>query len=269
MQNQSFNFQFRRQSMKFIYGVIFLQASLVAQQIIIEDSLYVNHLGYHHYDHFLNGEDAVVQSLIPDSGIVFDVGANRGTWLHLMRQYHENVIVHAFEPVPCLCKEYLEQYQSTTISIHEKALSNFCGLGKLYYYSHADGLGGLVFHPWIETEVGKPQELIVELDTVDAFCEQNSIDQIDFMKIDVEGAELAVIEGAQRMIAEHRIRKLQFEYNNTFKDAGITLRQIYEHLTSQGYALYRVSPDYLIHIPVWHNDLENYYLSNYLAVAID
>lgn len=246
-----------------------LPIALCARQAIVEDSVYVSHLGYHHYDHYRNGEDKVVQFLIPESGIVFDVGANRGTWLDLVRLHHKNVIVHAFEPVPYLCKKYLQRYRTDTVHIHQKALSHTCGEAKLYYYSKADGLGGLVFHPWIETEVGKPQELIVRLDTVDTFCEQNGIDRIEFMKIDVEGAELSVIQGAQRMIAEHRIAKLQFEYNNTFKDAGVTLRQLYEYLTSQGYSIYRISPDYLIHISLWHDDLENYFLSNYLAIACD
>jgi FkbM family methyltransferase len=38
----------------------------------------------------------------------------------------------------------------------------------------------------------------VKLSTLDDYCEKNSIDRIDFLKMDVEGHELKVLKGAER-----------------------------------------------------------------------
>lgn len=63
---------------------------------------------------------------------------------------------------------------------------------------------------------------------------------IDGLKIDVEGAELLVMKGAQRLLAEQRIKLIQLEWNESSLDL---LKQdrtpIAELLSSHGYALFR------------------------------
>jgi FkbM family methyltransferase len=63
---------------------------------------------------------------------------------------------------------------------------------------------------------------------------------VDGLKVDVEGAELLVLRGAQRLLAEHRIKLMQLEWNAS----SVTLleqdrRPIAELLASHGYELLR------------------------------
>ena len=51
------------------------------------------------------------------------------------------------------------------------------------------------------------------------------VKEIDFLKIDVEGFELAVIQGSKNMLASG-IKCVQFEYGGTYHDANTTLQQI-------------------------------------------
>jgi hypothetical protein len=44
------------------------------------------------------------------------------------------------------------------------------------------------------------------VDTIDDFCEANSIEAIDILKIDVQGWEIAVLDGARRMISHGKVR---------------------------------------------------------------
>jgi FkbM family methyltransferase len=63
---------------------------------------------------------------------------------------------------------------------------------------------------------------------------------VDGLKVDVEGAELLVLKGAQRLLAEQRIKLMQLEWN----ESSVTLlrqdrKPIAELLTSHGYQLFR------------------------------
>lgn len=45
----------------------------------------------------------------------------------------------------------------------------------------------------------------VAVTTVDAFCAEHEVEEIDFSKIDAEGADLAVLQGAARMLGDGKI----------------------------------------------------------------
>tara|TARA_B100001057_G_scaffold417676_1_gene436541 strand:+ start:372 stop:749 length:378 start_codon:yes stop_codon:yes gene_type:complete len=50
-----------------------------------------------------------------------------------------------------------------------------------------------------------------EFTTLDDFCDENSVEFIDFLKIDVQGAEFRVLKGAHRALSEKRIGVVQLE----------------------------------------------------------
>lgn len=53
--------------------------------------------------------------------------------------------------------------------------------------------------------------LSVECETVDGLCRTLRIDQIDVLKVDTEGHDLAVLRGAERMLTEGRVRFIYIE----------------------------------------------------------
>ena len=79
-----------------------------------------------------------------------------------------------------------------------------------------------------------------EVVKVDQFAEAHGIEQIELLKVDVEGAELDVLRGAGELIRERRIRAIQFEisYANAVRKSW--MRDHCELLT--GYSLYRLLP---------------------------
>ena len=50
-----------------------------------------------------------------------------------------------------------------------------------------------------------PDAIQVEITTLDTFCRQSGVPAIDFLKIDVEGAEVDVLRGARELFAERRV----------------------------------------------------------------
>jgi FkbM family methyltransferase len=55
-------------------------------------------------------------------------------------------------------------------------------------------------------------EEVVDVVTIDETIDRFGIDVVDFMKLDVEGNELAVLQGSQRALQSKRIRALTFEF---------------------------------------------------------
>ncbi len=65
------------------------------------------------------------------------------------------------------------------------------------------------------------------------YIEENKIEQIDFLKIDVEGFELKVLKG----FGEHlsKVKYIQFEYGTGLRDAGSNLLEIVNYLKEFGF----------------------------------
>ena len=51
----------------------------------------------------------------------------------------------------------------------------------------------------------------VKTDTLDSFCEARNIKEISVLKVDTEGFELEVLQGAERLLKERRVKNLVFE----------------------------------------------------------
>ena len=68
---------------------------------------------------------------------------------------------------------------------------------------------------------------------------------MDFVKVDVEGHELEVFKGASGMLAQGKIKRIQFEYGGCNIDSRVLLKDIFDFLTPYGYAFYKVFPHLL------------------------
>ncbi len=111
----------------------------------------------------------------------------------------------------------------------------------------------------------KSQETI-RLKTLDGFCDERNIDRIALLKLDVEGHELKVLEGAHRLIQSNAIDFIQFEFGGTNVDSKTFLHDFTDLLCPQ-YRLYRILKDGLISIEPYRERNEIFLYSNYLAIA--
>lgn len=69
--------------------------------------------------------------------------------------------------------------------------------GQLTLYSNPDNKGDNRLYP----DPMLSGQQIAKVDTLDALCKQHGISQIDFLKIDVQGAEMLVLDGARSILA--------------------------------------------------------------------
>jgi FkbM family methyltransferase len=216
-----------------------------------------------------NGEALVIKYLIKNHDVVFDVGANIGEWSSAVLHQAPKATLHAFEPLP-MCYEQLKKKISSRFYCYPLALSNTKGVANFVYYPE-NSVVSTFYHRPILSQVYRftPIACKVSTITLDEFCKDKGINHIDFLKIDTEGAESAIINGAKYMIEQGNIGIIQFEYGGTYQDAATTLHDIYKYLTNNFYSIYRITGNGLLPVDTWHNALENYRYSNYVAVYIN
>ncbi len=103
----------------------------------------------------------------------------------------------------------------------------------------------------------KPAIKTAKIETGEKYCKDKKIDHIDFLKIDVEGAEDSVLRGFTSLIAAQKIRIIQFEYGYTNGDAKFLMRDFYKFFSDHGYSIGKLRNGRVDFIP-WSYPLNDF-----------
>jgi FkbM family methyltransferase len=175
--------------------------------------------------------------------VVFDVGANDGeTVTEFLRTFPKARVV-AFEPHTACCEILARKFRDqSTVSIENVALGATHGTSELNLFSgnrmnsllrFDDTPGNVMTNSFTSTGTVE-----VRVETLDAYCAEHGVEQIDILKTDTQGFDLQVLKGAAKLLAAHRITTVQLEVNFVPMYAGqARFDELHEFLTSFGYRL--------------------------------
>jgi FkbM family methyltransferase len=141
-------------------------------------------------------EQALARVLRPDSNGI-DVGCHLGAVLSRLYHYAPQGQHMAFEPTPYKAAWLRRKYPQA--DIRELALSDTPGEATFHTYPNRSGFNSLQPNRWMEDEV---RSFRVRCERLSEIIPQDR--SIDFLKIDVEGAERLVLRGASELIARCR-----------------------------------------------------------------
>jgi len=159
-------------------------------------------------------------NLINDGDTIFDVGTNMGWYSILFSALNRNSDIHSFEPVPKTFSAYLKNIQlnnSLNITANHFGLSDAERDEYIYFYPQGSGNASLQNL----SESQEVEKIPCKFKTLDQYTSDNNC-SVDFLKCDVEGAELLVFKGGKETILKHKpiifseiLRKWskKFEYN--------------------------------------------------------
>jgi len=146
--------------------------------------------------------------------------------------------VHAFEPVPStfeyLTKNAFEYSNSNNYFLNMVGLYKEESTKNIYIPDTISGHASLIKHDdaW---NAQKIDEIGIKLMTLDAYIKNNCIKKVDFIKIDVEGTEIDVLNGSKQTISKNK-PKLHLEVNSELlHDSQHTVHELYEHLKDLDY----------------------------------
>ena len=77
------------------------------------------------------------------------------------------------------------------------------------------------------TNIKVTDKVRIQLDTLDSYVHNTKINSIDLLKIDVEGHELKVLEGAKNSLSKNIIKCIQFEYGGSFLNSNTKLGEYF------------------------------------------
>lgn len=213
-----------------------------------------------------NGELRFMKERLGSSQLVFDVGANVGKWAALALEINPDLRLHCFEPSKPTFQKLLANNFPKTVTCNNLALGSAPGENTLYVFEEGSGLNSLYERRGLEDgwnlETQKKTETI-RLETLDRYCAQHSIAEIDFLKLDVEGHELEVFRGAKEALETGRVKAIQFEYGGCNIDARVLLRDVFEFFQSYRYIFYKIYPGELRRVARYDQRLENFQYQNW------
>lgn len=223
-----------------------------------------------HETSIISGEQSFLMKTMPGrKGVLIDVGANKGNYSKEALRYNPTMTSYAIEPHPLTFKQLLENTKdnSTIIPIN-KGLASSAGRLQLFDYSDKDGSSHASLFKDVITEIhaaGRAVAHDIEVTTIDDLVDSEKICEIALLKIDTEGNELDILNGARETLSRNIIKIIHFEFNEMNIASRANFRDFWKLLDN--YKLYRLLPQEMLEIESYNTlTCEIYAYQNIVAI---
>jgi len=185
----------------------------------------------------------LVERLIKNGDTVFDIGGNFGWYTcHFAKYVGDNGMVYTFEPTDTVMeleKNVLLNGYSARVVINRAACGNEEGFTKLFVPSKL-GTAFASLRPHFYEDNQRFYQIEVPIRKLDDYCKLNHIKKLDFIKMDIEGGELAALQGAEKVLQEiSPIILLEIQQYHT-KLFGYMPSDLLTYLESFGYTMFEI-----------------------------
>ena len=185
------------------------------------------------------------RKLAAGARMIFEVGAADGRDCELYRRLFPRSVVHAFEPLPENYVKLAKRAEADpSIVAHQLALSDQVGSAAFHVSEWADASSllppkdtGSTFDAYQSSK----RAIEVKTMTLDTIAVQEGVAAIDILKMDAQGAELAILHGGVNLLAAGKIRMIYTEaqFRPLYVGAG-TFDQISVYLAQYGFVLHNL-----------------------------
>jgi len=177
---------------------------------------------------------------------IFDIGANIGQTTAEYSSLFPEATIYSFEPFPEAFQKLCQRFKGNSlVKPVQLAVSNKAGKKKFYVYRES-GANSLFpttdeVQYWVDppSAIESITTIEVPVTTIDDFCKQESINEIQIFKMDIQGGELNALRGATEKINQGCISLIYTEILFVPIYEGEALfYEICNLLSSYGYKLF-------------------------------
>lgn len=225
------------------------------------------HYENRNHDIYSNGELTVIQKLArSNTSLVIDGGANVGNYSLLFNKVNPTCKIYAFEPVASTFEILYENVKDhhTIIPINKGLFSENCEkeINILGSNEHS------TLYPIKHLSAHHGEKSTIELISGDDFLKDNQITKVDFLKLDLEGAEYDALLGFKESLATKKIRAVQFEYGYINITTKKLLVDFYDLVEKYGYLVGKIFPK-IVEFREYNYKYEDFIGPNFIAVDKD
>ena len=264
--------------MKITLHKLLRKAGIIIYPSVSRDLIYqeINNINWKDFPNE-EGELLLIELFLNKDSVFFDVGANNGDYIYTANKIVPEQNIFAFEPIPKSYNQISRTFKNACIQ--NIALSDMASKNARLKIPVIDSKK-FYTRSTLQTqfkEKGEEQSIIinVKVSTIDEFVKEKKLQQIDMIKVDVEGAEFKVVKGAVESIRKFR-PVLQIEIEQRHHDYPIT--EIIDFIRGLGYECYYLNPDMLKicllnRNPVDMQNIENiktkHYINNFYFLPLE
>ncbi|MEX0895760.1 MAG: FkbM family methyltransferase [Patescibacteria group bacterium] len=185
---------------------------------------------------------------------ILDVGANTGEFSLEAHRCFPGAKIIACEPHPQTVQKLRKNLRGKKVKILNLGLSKKTGSAKLWDFADSAPLKATQptstlasVHKTVINQFHQQQAQAfnIKVSTIDQIVKDHKLRSIDLLKIDAEGNELAILQGAATTLKLKKIKCIQFECNE-MQPFARTFFKDFDDLLSKQYQLFRMLPNGLL-----------------------
>jgi FkbM family methyltransferase len=231
--------------------------------------MYISAFENEDWDLCRNGEGrllSAVAGLSPGGFMAFDVGSFAGQWAKLVLELNAHAQVHCFEVVEHLFSKLADDLAGRqNVTVNQVGLWSSEDTLTGHFVDDLPTMSSLVPAVWQYT--GEDSKTFdVKVTTGDEYCAQAGVTHIDYLKVDVEGAEFEVIRGFERLFTDGHIDVVQFEYGPLTLAGKHSLHEYHDFFSAVGMRLGKIYPRYVRLVDRYYPGLDDFRWCNYVAL---
>ena len=180
---------------------------------------------------------------LPDDPVIIEAGAHNGGDTYEIARRWPGGHVHAFEPVPELYEAVKQQTSNVkNVSYYPIALGEKNGTAEFFVSSGAsDGSSSLLRpsgHLDEHPDVHFDRTLTVTVKTMDTWAAENNVSRVDFLWLDMQGAEMAALKGASKLLSTVKLIYTEVSLKPMYEN-GPLYPEYRAWLEAQGFSVVR------------------------------
>jgi FkbM family methyltransferase len=210
-----------------------------------------------------NGERWLL-TLLDESPLSFDVGSYDGQSTAEILNARPRATVIGFDPSNFGRESYQERFRDDSrVRFVNAGFSD--RIGQSTFYDYQNMCKSLAIRK--EVNSGKLTAYEVHIDKIDDFSKANNIPSINFLKIDAEGFDLNVLEGASEMLTRQAIDIFTFEFASGWTASKRYLWEVDAFLKEKPYRLFRLFNGFLCPF-IYHHDVDSCTILSTMYVGV-